>query len=219
MKRLMIAATAALTLLLGGCATTIRSNVTTFHQWPDQLPDKTYVFEAPPVQDDTLEWRTYQNMVRGELTRLGFQDAGASGTPSLAVSMRFMTTDVPVRVIQPVFSHFDHYWMPRSAFMRPYRSRFNGYGYWRGYYSPFYDPFWYGTPSYQETIVHHYQRQVQVGIKSVKDGKRLFDVTVKNLSRNMSTPDIMPALVQSAFAEFPGVSGVARTVELKREPK
>jgi hypothetical protein len=218
MKRLMIAATAAL-LLLSGCATTIRSNVTTFHQWPDQLPDKTYVFEAPPAQDDTLEWRTYQNMVRGELTRLGFQDAGASGTPSLAVSMRFMTTDVPVRVIQPVFSHFDHYWMPRSAFMRPYRSRFGGYGYWRGYYSPFYDPFWYGTPSYQETIVHHYQRQVQVGIKSAKDGKRLFDVTVKNLSRNMSTPDIMPALVQSAFAEFPGVSGVARTVELKREAK
>ncbi len=219
MKRLMIAATAALTLLLSGCATTIRSNVTTFHQWPDQLPDKTYVFKAPPAQDDTLEWRTYQNMVRGELTRLGFSDAGAGGTPSLAVSMRFMTTDVPVRVIQPVFSHFDHYWMPRTAFMRPYRSRFGGYGYWRGYYSPFYDPFWYGTPSYQETIVHHYQRQVQVGIKSIKDGKRLFDVTVKNLSRNMSTPDIMPALVQSAFAEFPGVSGVARTVELKREPK
>lgn len=218
MKRLMIAATAALTLLLSGCATTIRSNVTTFHQWPDQLPDKTYVFEAPPVQDDTLEWRTYQNMVRGELTRLGFQDAGAAGTPSLAVSMRFLTTDVPVRVIQPVFSHFDHYWMPRTAFMRPYRRGY-GYGYWRGYYSPFYDPFWYGTPSYQETIVHHYKRQVHVGIKSIKDGKRLFDVTVNNMSRNASTPDIMPALVQSAFAEFPGVSGVARTVELKREPK
>ncbi|MBZ2209268.1 DUF4136 domain-containing protein [Massilia soli] len=218
MKPLMIAATAALALLLTGCASTIRSNVTTFHQWPDQLPDKTYVFEAPPVQDDTLEWRTYQNMVRGELTRLGFQDAGAAGTPSLAVSMRFMTTDVPVRVIQPVFSHFDHYWMPRTAFMRPYRRGY-GYGYWRGYYSPFYDPFWYGTPSYQETIVHHYKRQVHVGIKSIKDGKRLFDVTVNNMSRNMSTPDIMPALVQSAFAEFPGVSGVARTVELKREPK
>lgn len=219
MKRLLITAAAALTLLLGGCATTIRSNVTTFHQWPDQLPDKTYVFEAPPVQDDTLEWRTYQNMVRGELNRLGFQDAGASATPSLSVSMRYTTTDVPVRVIQPVFSHFDHYWMPRSAFMRPYRRGYGGYGYWRGWYSPFYDPFWYGTPAYHETIVHHYRRELQVGIKSLKDGKRLYDVTVHNTSRNMSTPQIMPALVQSAFAEFPGVSGAVRTVELKREPK
>ena len=216
MKRLMIAATAALTLLLGGCATTIRSDVTTFHQWPEQLPDKTYVFDAPPVQDDTLEWRSYQNMVRGELARLGFQDAGAAGTPSLQVSMRFMTVDVPVRVIEPVYSHFDHYWMPRTAFMRPYRP---GYGYWRGWHSPFYDPFWYGTPMYQESIVHHYKRELQVGIKSIKDGKRLFDVTVNNLSRTMSTPQVMPALVHSAFAEFPGVSGVARTVELKREAK
>ncbi|NML61221.1 DUF4136 domain-containing protein [Massilia sp. RP-1-19] len=216
MKRLMIAATAALTLLLGGCATTIRSDVTTFHQWPEQLADKTYVFEAPPAQDDTLEWRSYQNMVRGELARLGFQDAGAAGTPTLQVAMRFMTVDVPVRVIEPVYSHFDHYWMPRSAFMRPYR---RGYGYWRGWHSPFYDPFWYGTPMYQESIVHHYKRDLQLGIKSVKDGKRLFDVTVNNLSRTMSTPQVMPALVHSAFAEFPGVSGVARTVELKREAK
>lgn len=216
MKRLMIAATAALTLLmLGGCASTIRSNVTTFHQWPDQLPDKTYVFEAPPALDDTLEWRSYQNVVRGELARLGFQDAGASGTPTLAVSMRFMTVDVPVRVIQPVYSHFDHYWMGRGSFMRPYHR-----GYWRSAWrGPFYDPFWYGTPSYQETIVHHYRRELQVGIKSVKDGKRLFDVTVQNLSRNMSTPQIMPALVHSAFAGFPGVSGVARTVELTRDAK
>ena len=216
MKRLMIAATAALTLLLSGCATTIRSDVTTFHQWPEQLPDKTYVFEAPPVQDDTLEWRSYQNLVRGELARLGFQDAGATGTPTLAVSMRFMTIDVPVRVIQPVYSHFDHYWLPRTSLMRQYR---RGYGYWRGYYSPFYDPFWYSTPMYQESIVHHYKRELHVGIKSIKDGKRLFDVSVNNLSRTMSTPQVMPALVYSAFAEFPGVSGVARTVELKREAK
>jgi hypothetical protein len=215
MKRLMIAATAVLTMLvLGGCASTIRSNVTTFHQWPDQLPDKTYVFEAPPAVDDTLEWRSYQNLVRGELARLGFQDAGAAGTPTLQVSMRFTTVDLPVRVVQPVYSHFDHYWMPRTAFMRPYRG---GYGHWRGLYSPFYDPFWYGTPMYQESIVHRYKRELQVGIKSAGDGKRLFDVTVHNLSRTMSTPQIMPALVHSAFAGFPGVSGVARTVELQRE--
>lgn len=214
MKRILTIAIAALTLLLGGCATTIRSNVTTFHQWPEQLQNKTYVFEAPPAQDDTLEWRSYQNLVRGELARLGFTDAGADGTPTLRISMRFTTTDVPVRVVQPVYSYYDHYWMPRTAFIRPYR---RGYGYWRGWYNPWYDPFWYGTPAYQETIVHNYRRELQVTIKSIADGKRLFDVTVHNLSRRMSTPEIMPALVQSAFAEFPGVSGVARTVEVKRE--
>ena len=64
MKRTVLTAMAALALLLGGCATVIRSDVTTFHQWPAQLADKTYLFETPPAQEDTLELRSYQNLVR-----------------------------------------------------------------------------------------------------------------------------------------------------------
>src|SRR3954453_1833364 len=96
MKRTMITAAAALSLLLGGCATTVRSDVTTFHQWPEQMADKSYAFEAPAPQEDTLEMRSYQELVRGQLARLGFHDAGAS-KPAVIVSMHFMTTDVPVR--------------------------------------------------------------------------------------------------------------------------
>lgn len=201
MKRLFAAAVAGLSLLLGGCATTVTSQVTTFHQWPANLADKTYVFDAPPPQDDTLEYRSYQNLVRGELEHLGFHDAGAAGKPTLAVSMRFLATDIPVRVIavSPPF-YYDHW-----GWMRPYR-----YGYW-------YDPFWYGRVD--DYIEHQYRRELQIGIRSIPDGKRLFDVTVRNLSRNASTPEIMPALVRSAFEGFPGPSGQARVVELKLEPK
>jgi hypothetical protein len=217
MKRIVLTATAALTLLLGGCATTIRSDVTTFHQWPAAVADKTYVFEAPPAQDDTLELRSYQNLVRGELAKLGFQDAGASGTPTLKVSMRFTTTDVPVRVIQEAypFGYPSMFYTPlsaRYAYRRPYyRGLYRG-----GWYSPFYDPFW-DAGMFREVTRHEYHRELQVSIKSIKEDKRLFDVTVKNNSRTMSTPHVMPALVQSAFEGFPGVNGVARTVELKRE--
>jgi hypothetical protein len=215
MKRIVLTATAALTLLLGGCATTIRSDVTTFHQWPAAVADKTYVFEAPPAQEDTLELRSYQNLVRGELARLGFQDAGASGTPTLKVSMRFTTTDVPVRVIQAGYPFM--YYSPlsvRYAYRRPYYRGLYG----SGWYSPFYDPFWGPTPGvFHEVTRHEYHRELQVSIKSIKEDKRLFDVTVKNNSRTMSTPVVMPALVQSAFEGFPGVNGVARTVELKRD--
>ncbi|HEY0060947.1 MAG TPA: DUF4136 domain-containing protein [Telluria sp.] len=217
MKRLLTTAAAALTLLLTGCATTIRSDVTTFHEWPAELQDKSYVLEAPPPQDDTLELRSYQNLVRTELARLGFQEAAAGAAPALKVSMRFMTTDVPVRVLEPNFPSY----YSSARFMGPYsfhRPYWGGRRYWGGgWYSPFYDPFWYGMPQYTETIKHYYNREVQVAIKSAADGKRLFDVTVHNSSRDMSTPNVMPALVQSAFTGFPGVSGVARRVELKRE--
>jgi hypothetical protein len=216
MKRLLITAAATLTLLLSGCATTIRSDVTTFHQWPADVPDKTYVFEAPPAQDDTLELRSYQNVVRGELGRLGFREAAAGAAPALKVNMRFSTTDVPVRVLEPMYPHY--YGSLRYAHGYPfYRSPWAGRRFGGIFYSPFYDPFWYGMPMYSESVQHYYKRELQVAIKAAADGKRLFDVTVHNTSREPSSPEIMPALVQSAFTGFPGVSGVARRVELKRE--
>jgi hypothetical protein len=219
MKRLMTAAVAACALLLTGCATTIRSDVTTFHQWPAQIEDKSYVFETPPQQDDTLEWRAYQDMVRGQLARLGFRDANGAN-PALKVSMRFTTTEVPVRVIEPMMSPFaspfyNPIYYPRSRF--GYRGFHRGFyrPYWGGY-SPFYDPFW--SPGYEVSIEPRYRRELQVGIRAAGDGKRLFDVTVHNTSRQMSTPAVMPALVQSAFEGFPGPSGVARRVELRQQP-
>ena len=207
MKRTILTATAALALLLGGCATTICSDVTTFHQWPAQLTDKTYVFEAAPHQDDTLELRSYQNLVRTELAKLGFQDAGAGHTPALTVSMRFRTTDVPVQVVQLV----DPFPQSRYAFAGPYARR----GYWGGYASPFYDPFWGGTAFYETRIEHTYQRELQVAIRAASDKRRLFDVTVHNSSSVRSTPALMPALVQSAFEGFPGPNGGARRIDLK----
>lgn len=215
MKRLLVTAAAALGLLLSGCASTIRSDVTTFHQWPADLPDKSYVFEAPAAQDDTLELRSYQNVVRGELGRLGFREAGASAAPALKVAMRFTTTDVPVRVIEPFYPYYSSM---RFAYASPfYRPHWGGRRHGGGFYSPFYDPFVYGMPMYAESVEHYYKREVQVAIKSAADGRRLFDVTVHNTSREPSSPVIMPVLVQSAFVGFPGVSGAARRVELKRE--
>jgi hypothetical protein len=210
MKRIVLTATAALTLLLGGCATTIRSDVTTFHQWPAQLPEKTYVFDAPPPQDDTLELRSYQNLVRAELARLGLQET--SGAPALKVAMRFTTTDVPVQVVQAV----DPFFYPSARFA--YLGRYHRHGYWGGgWYGPFADPFWGGMPQYEVRIRHNYQRELQVAIRSATDDRRLFDVTVHNNSTQRSTPAVMPALVQSAFAGFPGPNGASRRIELKQE--
>jgi hypothetical protein len=217
MKRLM-AVTAALTaLLLGGCATTIRSDVTTFHQWPAQIDDKSYVFDAPPSFDNTLEYQSYQNLVRGQLAQLGFREANM-GAAALKVAMRFTTTDVPVRVVQPALPMFYDYSYYR--FGPRYYSRFGPRGRLAGWYHPFYDPFWspFSSPysAYEVSIEHQYRRELQVSIKD-KGDKRLFDVTVHNMSRELSTPALMPALVQSAFAGFPGPSGVARRVALQRK--
>jgi Domain of unknown function (DUF4136) len=206
MKRLAITALAAGSLLLAGCATTVSSDVTTFHQWPAQLSSKTYSIDAPAPQDDTLDVRRYLDLVRAQMARLGFQEAGADA--ALKVKMRFRTTDVPVNVVQAVDPFF--YSSARYGW-GPYRRGWRG-----GYYGGgFYDPFWGGPGGYQVVERHVYQRDVQVAIRSAVDGKPLFDVTVHNNSSQPSTPALMPALVQSAFEGFPGPNGGARRVELK----
>jgi hypothetical protein len=113
-------------------------------------------------------------------------------------------------VLQPAFSPFYH------TPLRLNYSRAGRRGAWgAGWYSPFYDPFW--SPfAYEAQVESHYRRELQVAIKSALDGRRLFDVTVHNISTELSTPVVMPALVQSAFEGFPGPSGVARRVELKQ---
>ncbi|MBJ7313262.1 DUF4136 domain-containing protein [Rugamonas sp. CCM 8940] len=207
MKYLAILVAAA-SLLLSGCATTIRSNVTAFNDWPAAPQDKTYVFEAAPAAEDTLEYRSYQVLVSNEMAKLGFQQADQPSRAGLRVGMHFSTTDQPVRVLLAN----DPFW---AGPVWPY----SRYGFHRYGYRPFYyDPWRYSAYEVEEVVKHNYERQLRVTINS-SDGRKLFDVTVTNSSRVQATPHVMPALVQSAFTGFPGQSGVPRRVDLKIEPQ
>ncbi len=194
-------------LALSGCAApTIRSEVTAFHEWPAQLPDQSFTFERSQGQDNDLEYRNYENLVRAELLRLGFVDAGAAAKAALRVSMAYRVTERDVRVVEPVV--ISPGWGPGYYGPRwPY-----------GYYDPFfYDPFWYGPPvvSYQENNYRLYRRQLQVGIARTADAKKLYDVTVTSEGQTASLAAVMPYMVKSAFADFPGKSGVPRWVEFE----
>ncbi|GJJ01010.1 lipoprotein [Duganella rhizosphaerae] len=210
MKYLAMLATAAV-VLLSGCATTIRSDVTAFNAWPADIQDKSYAFEAPQGADDTLEYRSYQVLVSNELGKLGFHQVADKQQPKLLIGMKFSTIDHPVRVLEAEDPFMGPYWGP--GFGR------YGWGYSRWGYRPFfYDPYRFGPMYVEERVKHEYQRQLRVTINSI-DGRKLYDVTVQNTSRVQATPHVMPALVQSAFTGFPGVSGVPRRVDLTIDPK
>ncbi|CDG81644.1 putative uncharacterized protein [Janthinobacterium agaricidamnosum NBRC 102515 = DSM 9628] len=200
-----------MTLLLSGCATTIRSDVTAFNEWPVGLQEKTYTFQAAAPEHDTLEYRSYLNLVRGELAKLGFREVDRADAAKLKVVMNFSTTDLPVRVLEATDPFYGPgYWGGRYGYGGPW-----GYRGWYGYRSPFYDPFLYG-PSFEESVRHNFERQLRVTIDGT-DGKKLFDVTVHNTSRKASTAVVMPAMVASAFANFPGQNGVPHRIDLKVE--
>lgn len=200
----------AASLLLSACGTIVRSDVTAFHEWPDNLPEKTYVFERTKEQNDSLEYRNYENLVRAELNRLGFTEAPANTKPELKATLSYDISGRDVREVYPVVlrpAWYGHPW----------------YGPWRGYYGPFhgpfYDPFWYGPPIVEQRVAQYqvFTRQLRIALSRFPEGKKLYETTVISEGRNPSLAAVMPYMVRSAFTDFPGKSGVPRRVELKMD--
>ncbi len=202
---------AALPLLLSGCATTIRSEVTAFHQWPAALPGRTYVFMRPAQPD--LERQNYEKLVRERLAKLGLQEAGTGEPAALAVTMNYTVSGRDVRVVETVLVDP---WYGTPWYGPGYYSPYWG---WPGYGHPFYGPMWPAMPVAREqqrryTVFH---RELKLRIDDVAKKQPLYDVTVKSNGEEGNLAKVMPYLVDSAFKDFPGKSGVPQVVELKME--
>ncbi|MDF3035799.1 MAG: hypothetical protein K0S28_1073 [Paucimonas sp.] len=210
MKRLLSLALALSALLLSGCAQqVIRSDVTVFQDWPADLQGAPYVFERTKEQDNNLEYRSYENLVRAELQRLGFPEATTTQTPRIKISLGYNVSGRDVHIVEPVA--VDPYWY---GYPPPFRSPFY-YGR-RAFYGPFYDPFWYGPPriEYRESNYEVFRRQLRVVMMRMEDSKRVYEVTVDSEGRNPSLAVAMPYMVRSAFTGFPARNGELRHIEL-----
>ncbi len=211
MRRWLLVLIALSSVLLSGCASFVRSDVIAFHDWPADMPNKVYTFGRSPEQQNNLEHQSYENLVRGELTRLGFIEAQNPRAAILKVALDYRIDARDVKVVQAVADPYWPYW---------YGHPFYGPR-WRGYYGPYYDPFWYDPPvtQYRETQYQVFKRQLNVLITQVRDGKKLYDVTVDSDGGNGSMAFAMPYMVRSAFSDFPGRNGVPRRVSLEIKDK
>ena len=196
-------------LLLAGCATTIRNEVTAFHEWPAALPDKSFIFERSAAQDNDLEYRRYESLVREQLLRQGFADAETPQAAQLKVALAYGIDSREVRVVESVLIDPGWYGPPfyDPYFGRPWR---------RGYYGPFYDPFWFSPPLVvpRETNYEVFTRHLKITIARAADGRKLYEVTVRSEGRIGSLAAVMPTMIRAAFAEFPGPSGIPRQIDL-----
>jgi hypothetical protein len=209
MKRWLLIPIIAACVLLAGCATpTVRSNVTVFQDWPADLQRQSFVFERTKEQDNNLEYRAYENLVRNELQRLGFVEASTTQSPKLKVTLNYGVSARDVRVVEPVI--VDPFWYGGPPYYGPR---------WPGYYSPFYDPFWYRPPmtEYRDMSYTLFKRQMKVLLARPADSKKLYEVTVDSEGKDGSLAKIMPYMVRSAFMNFPGKNGEIRHIELKRQ--
>ena len=209
MKRYSVFCIAVMSLLLSGCASVIRSDVTAFNEWPANLTDKSFSFTHSAEQNNNLEYRNYENLVSQQLLRLGFTQSANNATAELRVTLSYGVTSRDVRVLEPVAIDPGFYGSPYYG---------PGWGY-RGFYGPFNDPLWYAPPivTQRELNFQVFTRHVNVSIARTADAQKLYDVTVVSEGKISSLPMVMPYLIRSAFSDFPGQSGVTRQVTLKIE--
>lgn len=209
------------TLMLTGCASTLRADVTTFTTWPADVPDTSYVFERTKAQDDSLEYRSYENLVRNTVRNLGLHEAEAGKKPSLKITLDYQQQVADVRSIEPVV--VDPYFYGPTFYgsgfygQGGYRRGWYGNRYGVGYPGFGYDPFFRGPQvvGYQDVTYQINRRQLHVLMSRYLDGKAVYDVRVNSQGQNPSLATVMPYLVRSAFADFPGKNGVTRTIEMK----
>jgi hypothetical protein len=189
-------------ILLTGCASTIRSDVIAFHQWPADLPVRTFAFQRTPEQETSLEYRSYEDLVRNELSRLGYIPDAEKRGAALTVAISYDVRSAQVVVTEP----YDPFYYGPSFYP--------GWG-WRhgGSSYSYYDPFF--GPPMQQTIYPIYTRRLHILITNTSDKKPLYEVEVASEGRKPALQLAMPYMIRSAFTDFPGQNGVMHQVKLK----
>jgi hypothetical protein len=206
---------ATLAVLLSGCASTIRSEVTVFHQWPPASESRTFMFSATPEQAQSLEYQAYERLIRAQLEKHGLRADEANAAAALKVEFSASVTGRDVRIIETVLvdSWYGTPWYG-PGFYNPY------WGY-PGFAYPYHGLGWGGIPVAREqerryTVFH---RQLKLKITDTQTQQPVYEVTVRSDGKEGNLAKVLPYLVESAFKEFPGQSGVPRVVELKMKDK
>ena len=201
----------ALSLLVAGCASTSRSEVTAFNQWPTDAAGRSFAFTHRDSEAQSLERQTYENLVRAQLLRLGLRDPAAGEAAQLSVRVDYGIAGRDVRVVETVLVD-PWYGTPwyGPGFYNPYWGM-------PGYHPYFHGPMWPSMPVAREqerrfTVFH---RELKVKITDVAGDKPWYDVTVRSDGEQGNLALLMPYLVEAAFREFPGANGVPKVIEMK----
>ena len=201
----------ALLLLVAGCASTIRSEVTAFNQWPVDAGGRSFAFAHRDGEAQNLERQTYENLVRAQLLKVGLRDPAPGEAAQLSVRVDYGISGRDVRVVETVLVD-PWYGTPwyGPGYYNPY------YG-MPGYYPHFYGPMWPSMPVAREqerrfTVFH---RELKVKISDASGDRPWYDVTVRSDGEQGNLALLMPYLVEAAFRDFPGANGVPRVIETK----
>lgn len=185
---------------LSACAETLRTTVSRYQAMP--APQGQTFFVVPAGRGDSaaggLEFQRYAGLVAQQLQARGYAPAARPQSASMIVQFDYDVGPGQVRYVEDPFY--------RSRLYDPFYSPFYypRFGFGRGYYWGWNDPFWYdgGVNSYVE-----YHSQVNLHIRAAGSNQPLFDGRAQARSDTDRLDVVVPGLVDALFTGFPGRSG------------
>jgi hypothetical protein len=211
--------------LLGGCASTVTTQVTSFHQLADSLQGRRFVIVPSGDQSTSLEFGTYADLVREALVAKGLVDAGGAGTAAadLGVSLSYDVSG-------------------RPSGYRSGTGVYGGFGAGSGGFSMSGIGIGIGFPIgggggdasvYQRSLTVQIDRLGAAGQPNLAPaapesggsgavlpgGTRVFEARAISEGESASLAPVMRAMVQAIFEDFPGQSGRTRVVEVPLDAK
>lgn len=187
-------------IVLSGCASSLpmmRSDVTTFHEWPQQLEDKSFSFKHKPSSEPSLETKTYEQLIINQMTRYGFTYKPSGAALLVEFEPQISQREILVRELR------DPFYPPTYMYG----------GFWPGWRNSSFWGLGWQYPLERSYTTSLYNRSLKLNITTAA-GKRLFESRAVSEGTSKELSLIMPGLVESVFEGFPGESGKVRTVKI-----
>lgn len=200
MKRLLFVLITALLLFSAGCASTLRSDVTSFQRWPANAAGSSYSFKRLGNQEGSLEHKTYEDLARTELSQLGLKEAASGTKGRFEVSLDYGVNTRTIRTREPIVAN-QSYWHP---------AHYHQHWGWRpGYWAN--SPYGSAVVGYRNVNRDVSTRRLRVDI--AEGASKVFEASATSSGSNATLSVTMPYLVRSVFDGFPGTNGQSREVE------
>jgi hypothetical protein len=190
---------------LVGCATPVETSVTRFHTLPKQGTGA--AFSVRPIDKKgrgEIELSEYTAKIAGHLQKYGWSQ-GTSNNSSIVVGYGFgITKPYEVHGEQPIIARTGGGTTWHTGTVTT--SRGNAF-----YSSSSYTPATYSVVGSYPVTYTLYTRWLLLIAKDRKTNKDLFEIRCVSAGSSGELSQVLPAMIDSAFAEFPGKSGKTKT--------
>lgn len=204
--------TVLMALLLWGCSTFVRSNISVFHDLPPTGQALKYATLPLKSQEGSLEHKSYEQLIKTELNKRGYVETPVAEADVIVFLDYGIDTGREVVSSYPIIGQTG----TSSSYTSGTIQSYGGYATYSGttYNTPAYGVVGSGTRS--DTVYTRFLRLDFVDRAELAAGKvkKRYEAKVVSAGSSSQLAAVMPAMIKALFEDFPGKSGSVRRIDV-----